>query len=84
MYKRNKIVALIPLRKGSKSIPHKNIKIINEWKQKHPDCSSYNSKYNKEYLKIVSNAMAGIDEEEINKNTSRIVSNIAKEVVIDK
>jgi len=28
MYKRKKIVALIPLRKGSKSIPHKNIKII--------------------------------------------------------
>jgi len=67
-----------------KVVAHKNIKIINEWKQKHPDCSSYNSKYNKEYLKIVSNAMAGIDEEEINKNTSRIVSNIAKEVVIDK
>jgi len=67
-----------------KTVANKNIKTISEWQDKHPDCSDYHSKYNKEYLKIVSNAMAGSSFEEINKNTGKIVSNIAKEVFIDK
>jgi len=67
-----------------KMIAHKNMKNINKWQTMHPDCCNYNSKHNNEYLKIISNAMAGGDIEEINRNTNRIVSNIAKKVLIEK
>ena len=43
-----------------------------------------NSKKNNLYLKIVSNSMCGINEEETNKNINKILSNVAKEVVITK
>jgi len=65
-------------------VAHKNIKTINEWREKHPDCNDIHSKYNNEYLRIVSNAMAGGSQGEINKNMNKIVHNIAKEVLIDK
>jgi len=67
-----------------KVIAHKNIQTISEWQEKHPNCNDYNSRYNKEYLNIVSNAMAGSSTEEIHKNMGKIVSNIAKEMTIDK
>ena len=67
-----------------KMVAHKNMKNINKWRTDHPDCSQYNSRSNNKYLNIVSNSMAGIDEEDINKNMTKIVSNIVKEVSIDK
>jgi predicted metallo-beta-lactamase superfamily hydrolase len=36
------------------------------------------------YLKIVSNSMSGTDKEECNKNINKIISNVSKEVIIDK
>jgi len=70
--------------KAIKAIAFENIKQINEWRKLHPDCTDSESCKNDLYLKIVSNSMCGIDKEEIEKNMAKIVSNVAKEVVIVK
>jgi hypothetical protein len=72
------------LTKAIKVIANENIKQIQHWRNKYPDCTDYDSKKNNMYLKIVSNSMNGCTEEEGTKNIHRIISNIAKEVTIDK
>ena len=67
-----------------KHVAHKNIKQISEWIKIHPDYNDVNSKTNDMYLKIVSNAMNGSTEEESLKNINKIISNVAKETVIQK
>jgi len=72
------------LTRAIKTVAGENIKQIKHWKDKHPDCTNADSKKNNLYLKIVSNSMNGLTEEEGNKNINKIISNLAKEVVIDK
>jgi hypothetical protein len=72
------------LTKAIKTIANENIKQIKHWREKYPDCTNADSKKNNMYLKIVSNSMNGLTEEESHKNIDRIISNVAKEVVIDK
>jgi len=67
-----------------KHVAHKNIKQISEWTKIHPDYNDSSSKENDKYLKIVSESMSGISEEESNKNYSKIIKNIVKETVINK
>lgn len=67
-----------------KEIANKNIKQISEWVKNNPDCTDYNSKKNDEYMKMISNTMVGIDQEEIDNNYLKIISKVAKEVVIKK
>jgi len=72
------------LTKAIKQVAHENIKQISEWRKKHPDCTDPDSKKNDLYLNIVSNAMSGITSEEQLKNYEKIITNVAKEVTIDK
>ena len=72
------------LTKAIKNVAHKNIKQIQTWRDKNPDCTSSDSRKNDLYLKIVSNSMNGTTEEEGKKNIHKIISNVVKEVVIDK
>jgi len=72
------------LTKAIKNVAHQNIKQIQTWRDKNPDCTSSDSRKNDLYLKIVSNSMNGLTEEEGKKNINKIISNVAKEVVIDK
>ena len=72
------------LTKAIKTIANENIKNISEWRKENPDCISADSKKNNLYLKIVSNSMNGLTKEEGDKNINKIISNIAKEVIIDK
>ena len=67
-----------------KHVANKNIKQIFEWTKIHPDYNDSSSKENDKYLKIVSESMSGISEEESNKNYSKIIKNIVKETVINK
>lgn len=67
-----------------KKIANENIKNINEWRKHNPDCTNAESRKNNIYLKIVSNSMSGATSEESSKNINKIISNVAKEVVIDK
>jgi hypothetical protein len=72
------------LTKAIKVIANENIKQIKHWREKYPDCTDSDSKKNNMYLKIVSNSMNGLTEEEGHKNINKIISNVAKETVINK
>jgi len=67
-----------------KQVANKNMRKIPEWVKAHPDCLDSDSKQNDKYLKIVSNSMSGSTEEEQKKNINKIISKVAKEVVINK
>ena len=72
------------LTKAIKTIANENIKQINKWKDNYPDCIKSNSKKNYLYLKIVSNSMNGLTKQESDKNINKIITNVAKKVVIEK
>ena len=72
------------LTKAIKIIANENIKQIKHWREKYPDCTSANSRKNDLYLKIVSNSMSGGTKEECDKNLTKIISNVAKQTVIQK
>ena len=72
------------LTKAIKVIANENIKQIKNWTAKYPDCTKADSKKNNLYLKIFSNYMNGLTEEEGNKNINKIISNVARENVIQK
>ena len=72
------------LKLAIKTIASKNIKQISIWQKKNPDCFDSSSKKNDQYLRIVSNSMNGLTPEETQKNYDKIISKLAKEVVIQK
>jgi hypothetical protein len=72
------------LTKAIKTIANENIKQIQHWREKNPDCSNADSKHNNLYLKIVSNSMNGLTKEEGVRNINKIISNIARETTIQK
>lgn len=67
-----------------KQVANKNMRKIPEWVNAHPDCLDSDSKQNDKYLKIVSNSMSGSTEAEQKSNINKIISKVAKEVVINK
>jgi len=72
------------LTKAIKTIANENIKQILNWKEKYPDCTNSTSKKNDLYLKIVSNSMSGLTKEESDKNLNKIITNVAKQTLINK
>jgi hypothetical protein len=72
------------LTKAVKTIANENIKQIKNWREKNPDCTDADSNKNNLYLKIVSNSMNGLTKEEGDRNINKIISNVAKETVIQK
>jgi len=70
--------------KAIKSIASENIKQIPKWRDNNPKCTEASSKKNDMYLKIVGNSMNGLTTEESNKNIDKIISNITKNVSINK
>jgi hypothetical protein len=67
-----------------KQVANKNMKKIPEWVKAHPDCLNANSKQNDTYLQIVYNSMSGSTELEQKNNINKIISKVAKQVVISK
>ena len=72
------------LTKAIKQVACKSIGQIGEWKKENPDCADSESKKNDLYLKIISNSMSGMTTEEQSKNYEKIITNVAKEVIIEK
>lgn len=72
------------LTKAIKIIANENIKQIKHWRERYPDCTSSTSRKNDLYLKIVSNSMNGLTDEESKKNISKIITNLAKNTAIQK
>jgi hypothetical protein len=67
------------LRKAIKRVAFKNEKLLPKYKELHPGCNYSDSKYSDQYSKLVIEAMGGDTEKE-----DKIISKIAKEVIIDK
>ena len=67
-----------------KKVANENIKQIKYWRDKNPHCTDSTTKKKTMYLKIVSNSMNGLTKEEGEKNINKIISNVAKEVIINK
>lgn len=74
----------IKLKQAIHQLSYKNIKNISNWADVNPSCKNSDSKKNDEYMKLISNCMSGESNEEQNQNINKIISNVAKEVVIDK
>ena len=71
------------IRKAIKQIAHKNSKLLNEFKQKHPNCEKSDSKFSDQYNKLVIEALGGRGDNDIEKE-DKIIRNIAKKVTIEK
>jgi hypothetical protein len=71
------------LRKAIKQIAHKNSKLLNEFKQKHPNCEKSDSNFSDQYNKLVIEALGGRGDNDIEKE-DKIIRNIAKKVTIEK
>jgi hypothetical protein len=72
------------IKKAIQHIAHKNIKNISNWVEENPSCKDNTCYKNDEYMKLISNCMSGECEEEQNININKIISNVAKTVIIDK
>ena len=68
------------LKKAITKISNKNISMIPEWKDKHPDCIHSESNKSDQYNYII---MESIKDTEI-RNAEKIISNIIKEIKIDR
>jgi hypothetical protein len=66
-----------------KNVANKNIRMLNEFKKKYPDCCKYESKYSDYYSKLIIEAMGGTGGSDEDKH-AKIIKKICKEVTIDK
>ena len=73
----------VKLRKVIHKVSSKNINMISEYKEKHPDCSQSDSKYSDEYSHILIESMGGSGDNRLEKE-SKIIKNISKEVIVEK
>jgi hypothetical protein len=72
------------LTKAIKQVANKNIKNIFEWQKINPDYKDPESKQNDRYNKLICETMSGSSNEEQLQNYEKVVSNVVKEVVINK
>ena len=66
-----------------KKVAYKNANLFSKYREEHPDCKEYHSKYNDQYQKIVYESMGGKGDDDFEKN-EKIIKNVLKEVVVDK
>ena len=71
------------IKKAIKYIAHKNICALPIWKAKYPDYNNSDSKKSDQYSHIIMEAMGGQGDNDKEKE-NKIVTKIAKEVIIDK
>lgn len=72
------------IKSAIQEIANKNMKKIAEWVKCHPDCQNSESTQNEKYLNIVLNSMSGSTVEEQQSNYDKIISRVAREVMIKK
>ena len=72
------------LTRAIKKVANKNIQNIFEWQKRNPEYRDPESKQNDRYNKLLCETMSGSSDEEQLKNYEKIVSNITKEVFIEK
>ena len=73
------------IKKAIESVTNKNIKQLPEWMKQNPEFMNGESKTSDQYLVIMNRSMGVTDDEEYDKKQiNKIITNIAKEVTIDK
>jgi len=73
----------IQMHKLIKKVVSKNHKMIPKFKEAHPDCLKYHSKFSDQYNKIIYESMGGKGNDDFEKN-EKIIKNVLKEVVVNK
>jgi hypothetical protein len=71
------------LKKAIKIVANKNYKLVNQFKEKHPDCIYSHSNKSDQYNKLIIEALGGDGGNDDDKH-NKIIKKIAKTVVIDK
>ena len=70
--------------KAISRVAKRNVQQISKWYNEHPECNVYNSSAYDLHIDIMKQSMGGATESEVDRNTSKIVRNIAKTVLISK
>ena len=73
----------LKLRKIIKTIACKNQRLLPKFKEVHPDCGNYHSKFSDQYNKLIVESMGGSGDNDLEKE-DKIIKNIAKNVIINK
>ena len=55
-----------------------------QWLEEHPLCWKRDSPYHEQYMTMVTNRFGKGDENFVEKNTKKVIKNIANEVIVDK
>jgi hypothetical protein len=71
------------LHKVVRKVACKNQNLIPKFKEEHPDCGKYNSKFSDQYNKIIVESMGGQGDNDYEKE-EKIIKNISKQVFIEK
>jgi hypothetical protein len=66
-----------------KKVVSKNVKMFPKFREAHPDCTTYHSKFSDQYNKIIYESMGGKGDDDFEKN-EKIIKNVLKEVVVNK
>ena len=66
-----------------KKVVYKNTNMFVKYRETHPGCTEYHSKYNDQYQKIVFESLGGKGNDDNYKN-DKIIKNILKQVVVNK
>ena len=69
--------------KAIKRVVSKNQRLIPKFKEAHPDCNTYHSKYNDQYNKLIVESCGGSGDNDLEKE-EKIIKNISKNVLVDK
>ena len=71
------------IRQAIRRVAAKNQRLLPKFKEAHPDCGKYHSKFSDQYNKIIVESMGGSGDNDLEKE-DKIIKNISKNVVIDK
>jgi len=71
------------IRKAIKRVVSKNQRLIPKFKELHPDCNTYHSKYSDQYNKLIVESCGGSGDNDLEKE-EKIIKNISKNVIIEK
>ena len=71
------------MHKVVKKVTDKNARLILKYKELHPDCMTYHSRFNDKYNKIIVESMGGSGNNMFEKE-EKIIAKVSKEVTVDK
>jgi hypothetical protein len=67
-----------------KQLTHKNIMMLDDWKQANTGCTEYNSRKYDHYLKLTMESMGPTDEVAEKRDFNKIIRRVAENTAIDK